>query len=301
VTDAAGAAASGESHRPWGTSLRDWLEIAKPRLSALVVLTCATGLKIAPATIAPSRAAAAIFFAALLIASANAVNSTLERDLDRCMQRTHDRPLAAGRVRATEALVFAVLCTVIATAGLFLFGNWLTALLGALAWVSYVWVYTPLKRRTALALLVGAVPGAVPALMGWTAVTGQVGLSALALPVLVYLWQIPHFLAISIVLGSDYERVGIITAITVYGPETTRKILAGSSGLLLLATPVVTTWLFDGWLATAAASALSLILFGLSLSGQTSRAPADWARRFFFATLAYLPAVLFLCIVAART
>src|SRR5439155_3385439 len=141
---------------------------------------------------------------ALVVGAANALNCYLERESDALMRRTRDRPLPAGRVEPWVALALGV---GVASTSIPLLGwatNALTALLALVALVTYVGVYTPMKQRSGLALFVGAVPGAIPPLMGWTAVTGRLETGGLALFAILFCWQLPHFLAISIYLADDY-------------------------------------------------------------------------------------------------
>jgi protoheme IX farnesyltransferase len=165
----------------------------------------------------------------------------------------------------------------------------LTAFLALVALVSYVAVYTPLKRRSSLALFVGAVPGAIPPLMGWTAVTGRADLGGIAIFLLLLTWQLPHFIAISLYLKEDYARGGMRVFALVHGDRMARSWIAGTSLLLLPASllPValgLASWVYGG-LATAASLAFTgYALTGLRLTGESSR----WARRIFLATLAYL-------------
>ena len=159
---------------------RDLVLLSKPRLSGLVVLTCAGGLALAPGEIALPRAILAVLGTAAVVGAANALNSWVERDSDGLMRRTRDRPLPAGRVEPMVALALGVAVPVFAIPILALVANPLTALLAFVALVTYVLVYTPMKKRSTLALFVGTIPGAIPPLMGWTAVTGRLDAGGLA-------------------------------------------------------------------------------------------------------------------------
>src|SRR5688572_25744505 len=191
--------------RAFGT-VRDLVSLTKPRITLLVVITTAGGLWLAPGALSPWTVAVTLLATAIVVASANALNCWMERDSDRLMARTRNRPLPAGRLDARVALVFGVALGV-ASVPLFTFlVNPLTGLLAAIALVSYVWVYTPLKQKSWTALLVGAVPGALPPLMGWTAATGKLELPGLVLFAVLFVWQIPHFIAIALFRQDDYER-----------------------------------------------------------------------------------------------
>src|SRR5512138_3497431 len=205
---------------------RDLVLLSKPRLSGLVVLTCAGGLALAPGQIGVARAIVAVLGTAAVVGAANALNSWVERESDALMRRTRDRPLPAGRVEPMVALALGVAVPVFAIPVLALVANPLTALLAFVALFTYVLVYTPMKKRSTLALFVGAVPGAIPPLLGWTAVTGRLDPGGVALFLLLFAWQLPHFLAISIYLAEDYARGGLKVFALVHGERMTRRWIA---------------------------------------------------------------------------
>jgi protoheme IX farnesyltransferase len=277
---------------------RDLVLLAKPRLSGLVVLTCAGGLALAPGEIGVARAILAVLGTAAVVGAANALNCYAERDVDARMRRTRDRPLPAGRVEPVVALALGVAVPVFALPILALVANPLTALLAFVALVTYVLVYTPMNRRSTLALFVGAVPGAIPPLMGWTAVTGRLDPGGLALFALLFSWQLPHFLAISLYLAEDYARGGLVVFSLVHGERATRAWIALTSASLvpaalgLLALGVATP------AAAGVAGALGAGLTAYALSG-VGRTGGRWARSFFLATLAYLP-LAFAALLALR-
>jgi protoheme IX farnesyltransferase len=277
---------------------RDLVLLSKPRLSGLVVLTCAGGLALAPGEIGLARAILAVLGTAAVVGAANALNSYVERDSDGLMRRTRDRPLPAGRVEPTVALALGVLVPLFAIPVLALVANPLTALLAFVALVTYVLVYTPMKKRSTLALFVGAVPGAIPPLMGWTAVTGRLDAGGLALFALLFAWQLPHFLAISIYLAEDYARGGLVVFSLVHGERTTRAWIAATSAALA---PVPIALAALGVATPAAAgvaAALGAGLAAFALAG-VGKVGGRWARSFFLATLAYLP-LAFAALLALR-
>ncbi|HET9551995.1 MAG TPA: heme o synthase [Anaeromyxobacteraceae bacterium] len=268
---------------------RDLVLLAKPRLSGLVLLTTAGGMWLAPGRIHPARAALAVLATAAVVGAANALNCYAERDSDALMKRTRDRPLPAGRLDPLLALGLGLMVPVFALPLLALAASRLTALLALVALVTYVGVYTPMKRRSTLALFVGAVPGAIPPLMGWTAVTGRADLGGLAVFALLFAWQLPHFLAISIYLKEDYARGGMKVFALVHGEPATRRWIAGTSLLLLPASLGPVLLGLAGWgygaVAVAASLAFAALAFtGLGPRGETGR----WARTLFLATLLYL-------------
>jgi protoheme IX farnesyltransferase len=266
---------------------KDLLLLAKPRLSGLVVLTTAGGVVLAPERIGVARAIVTIAGTAAVVGAANALNCYLERDVDARMRRTRDRPLPAGRVEPFVALALGILIPVFALPILAMAASPLTALLAFVALAVYVGVYTPMKRRSTLALFVGAVPGAIPPLMGWTAVTGRLDAGGVALFALLFAWQLPHFLAISIYLAEDYARGGLRVFALVHGERATRGWIAASSVLLLAASlalvPLGLAGLAYGVVAAAAGAALVAgAVAGLGRSG------GRWARNLFLGTLAHL-------------
>jgi protoheme IX farnesyltransferase len=224
-----------------------------------------------------------------VVAAANALNNFLERDVDALMRRTRDRPLPAGRLDPSVALAVGLLLPSIALPALALFTNGLTASLAAVALFTYVVLYTPLKQRSSLALLVGAVPGAIPPLMGWTAVTGRLDAGGLALFALLFCWQLPHFLAISMYLKEDYARGGLRVFALVHGDRAAR---AWAAAATLVLVPVSLTLLplgLAGPVYGVAAVLLGGALAAYGLSGLRQQgAGRRWARHFFLLTLVYL-------------
>ena len=278
---------------------KDLLLLAKPRLSGLVVLTTAGGVALAPGRIGVGRAVVSIVGTAAVVGAANALNCWLERDVDARMRRTRDRPLPAGRVEPFVAFALGIAIPIFALPVLALVASPLTALLAFLALVVYVAVYTPMKRRSTLALFVGAVPGAIPPLMGWTAVTGRLDAGGLALFALLFTWQLPHFLAISIYLAEDYARGGLQVFALVHGERATRGWIAASSVVLLAASlvlvPLGVAGLAYGLVAALAGSALvAAAVSGLGRSG------GRWARNLFLGTLLHLTALFAALLVLPR-
>jgi protoheme IX farnesyltransferase len=287
--------------RPALTVLRDVAELAKPRLAALVLCTTAGGLWLAPGRRDGLPAAALLLGTALVVGAANALNNFLERDVDALMRRTRDRPLPAGRLEPWVAVAVGLGLPSVALPALALFTNGLTATLAALALFTYVVVYTPMKRKSSLALFVGAVPGAIPPLMGWTAATGRLDAGGLALFALLYCWQLPHFLAISMYLRDDYARGGLKVFALVHGDRATRTWSAVTSLLLIPVSLLLLPLGLGGPLYTAAAALLGAGLAGYGLRGLWQRGAAQrWARNFFLLTLAYLTLLFAALLVSGR-
>ncbi len=278
--------------------VRDLLLLSKPRLSGLVMLTSAGGLWLAPGRIGPARALLTVLSTAVVVGAANALNCYLERDVDALMRRTRDRPLPSGRLDPFVALALGLVAPAFALPVLALTANGLTAFLALVALATYVLVYTPMKQRSTAALFVGAVPGAIPPLMGWTAVTGQVDAGGLALFGLLFAWQLPHFLAISLYLREDYARGGLKVFAVVHGERVTRRWIAASSALLLPASLVLVPLGVAGAAYGVAAALLGAGLTGYAVAG-LGREGGGWARSYFLGTLVYLTAI-FLALFLSR-
>lgn len=211
-----------------GGTLNAYLELAKVRLSSLAIFAVVAGLFLGAQQAAPLapgveppplRLLVAAVIGTLLVAvGGNALNMFLERDSDQRMPRTRSRPLPTGRLQPRQVLLFGLACAVVGLVVLSLETNWLATALSAVIFVTYVLVYTPLKRVTALNTLVGAVPGALPPLVGYAATRGALDLPALVLFLILFFWQIPHFLAIAWRYREDY-RLGGMKMLPVADPE----------------------------------------------------------------------------------
>ena len=271
---------------------RDLLALTKPTITLTALVTCAGGYVLASVPVEATVMVAALVGTALAVASANAFNMLLERDSDGRMARTRHRPLPAGRLTAASAAVEAVVLGVAGVAVLAAVVNGLTAALAMASIVVYAFVYTPLKRRTPWALLVGALPGAAPPLLGWTAATGRLEAPGLALFGVLFLWQIPHFLAIALRRREEYAGAGIMAMTVVYGPELARRYAAATSGLLIPASLTLPLLGAAGWLYAGVALALGTWMLALSGVAVRARQPAPWDRRLFVASLAYLPLLM---------
>ncbi len=269
--------------------LRDIVLLSKPRLSTLVMITCAGGMWLAPGAITPARALLAVLSTAMVVGAANALNCYLERDLDARMRRTRDRPLPAGRLDPLVALGLGLAMPAFAIPVLALAAGPLVAFLALVAIASYVLVYTPLKRRTPLALYAGAVPGAIPPAMGWATVTGRLDAGALALFALLFAWQIPHFLAVSLYLQDDYARAGLPVFSRVHGEATSRRTVLATTVILAAVAFVPVAAGVAGGAYALCAVLLSAALIGYAALGLRGR--PSWARGYFLATLAYLTAL----------
>lgn len=276
--------------------VKDILSLGKPRLSSLVLATTGVGVWIAPGSMGLTRALLTLIGTSLIVASANAFNCYWEKKTDQLMVRTRNRPLPAGRLEPRAAIYFGSFLLLIALPTLVVAANALTALLGALGFLLYVFAYTPLKFKSTLALQVGAIPGAIPPLMGWTAVTGSIELGGLMLFAILFCWQFTHFLAISLYLKEDYARAGIRAYSVVHGENRTKIMIAMSMVLLIPTTLTLIPLGIANLHYGIAASFLGFLLLGFSLMGFMIPKTGRWARSMFLATVAYLP-LLFMALI----
>jgi protoheme IX farnesyltransferase len=271
--------------------LRDLLSLTKPRVTALVVLTTASGLLLAGGA-RPAAALATLALTALAVGAANALNCWLERDSDRRMARTARRALPSGRLDPDLALGFGVVLGVVAVAGLTLAVNATAALLAALALVAYVAVYTPMKRTSPDALLVGAVPGALPPIIGWSAATGGLAAGGVLLGAVLFLWQLPHFIAIALLRQEEYAAAGLRTLPVVLGERPTRRRAVLYTAGLVPASLLLGLVAGAGTMYLATAAVLGALLLALAVAGLGGDPGRRWARWLFLASLAYLPLLL---------
>jgi protoheme IX farnesyltransferase len=275
--------------------IADLVSLTKPRITALVLLTGAAGTYLAPGRVSARTWLLSLVGTALIVGSANALNMWWERDVDARMARTRWRPLPSGRLAPEIALVFGLGLGIVAAPMLFLV-NTTTGLLGLVALVSYVALYTPLKQSTPLALLVGAVPGAMPPLMGWSTATGTVQLGGLLLFILLFLWQIPHFAAIAIFRADDYARAGLPVVSVRYAERGARRWIGISSALLALSSLLFVPLGLAAWPYTLLAALSSVGFVALAARGLIARSPRfaahRWARQVFAASIVYLTVLL---------
>ncbi len=271
--------------------LKDLLALTKPRLSSLVLVTAGGGVWLADRDVSATVVLGAMVGTTMVVGGANALNCYLERDVDLQMTRTQSRPLPSGRMRPNTALAFGAALSLVAVPLLTLTTTPLAGLLAAIALLLYVLVYTPMKRTSSLSTLVGAIPGALPPLIGWTAATGRLDMGGLLLFLLLFLWQIPHSLAIGIYRASDYQNAGLVVFPNEFGLAATRR------QALLYTIPLVATPLFlvhigvAGIVTLTVGGALGMWFLWLAFDGFRRDLGARWARRFFLASLVYLTAL----------
>lgn len=274
-------------------------ELTKPSVTALVMVTMVSGALATSQPIHAVKLGLAMFATACVVGAANAFNMWMERDSDALMSRTRKRPLPTGRLSPEIVVGFGTLLAVVGLTLLATSVGSLPALLGWLALSSYVLAYTPLKRVTTWSLHVGAVPGAIPPLMGWASVTGQLSSEAFALFAILFVWQLPHFLAIATFRAPEYGRAGLKVLPNVAGSAATERAIIVYS--VLLGAVAVAPWLLGmaGVAYGVTALLCSLAFLGFALQGRGKLEPNRWARRLFLASLPYL-VVVFAAFVASR-
>ena len=267
----------------------EFVSLTKPRLSTLVLFVVFLGAWLAGGGPATWHA---VFATALVAGGANALNMYIERDRDKLMRRTRGRPLSTGRLQPVEVLVFGMLLGIIGVAWLALATTPLAALLAAGTFVSYVAIYTPLKTRTTLNTHIGAIPGALPGLIGYAAVAGHLAPLPWALFWIVYLWQIPHFLSIAWIYRDDYERGGykMLPSVDPDGSLTGRQAVVGAIAII-----PVSLLPFFGGSAGALYLAAAVLVGGLYLARAIAfmHTRSDrTARGLMRASLVYLPVLI---------
>lgn len=279
---------------------RAFYELGKPNLTGLVIITGVLGFYLATGTVTEVSwlsLVALVAGTALTSIGACSLNMYIERDIDRLMDRTQVRPIPSGRVSAEEALAFSLLTFVWGVAILAVGCNLLVAALSFATGLLYAFVYTPSKRWGPISTWLGAVPGAVPPVMGWAAVTGEIGWGGAALFTILFAWQFPHFLALAFMLKDDYDKAGFrfLPKQDSSGARAGRQMFIGT--LVLIAASVTPTLLG----LTAQLYAVGAVIIGLAFSWVALKAcfgcDRPRALRVFLASISYLPALLVLIIV----
>ncbi len=282
----------------WGINahqVADYWELIKPRLSGLVLLTTAAGFWLGMREGAElPRLVCTIFGTGLVVGGANALNQWYERIPDGLMHRTRHRPLPSGRLHPDAARRFGSLLMAVGLLTLTLAVNTLTAVLALISMVTYLTLYTPMKSRSALCTLIGAIPGALPPMIGWVGARGTLGPEAWALVAILFVWQLPHFLGIALLYQEDYARAGfrMLPLTEPRGLVTARQIVL--YGLVLLPASVFPAFLgmAGAWYGFGAL-ALSLVFLAIAVRAALIRS-LPCARHLFLASVVYLPLLLVL-------
>jgi protoheme IX farnesyltransferase len=268
-------------------------DLIKARLTFLVLLTTLVGFYVGyPGALDLMRLFHTMLGTALLAGGAAALNQWLERDYDAMMRRTEDRPLPSGRMQPGTVLILGGAMGGIGLIYLALAVNLLTSLLGAITLGSYLFIYTPLKRVTTLNTIVGAIPGALPPLMGWTAARGTINGGGWALFAILFFWQLPHFLAIAWIYREQYERAGFVMLPVVdpAGERTGRQAVSHTLGLLPVSLcPFIFQLAGPVYLIGALLLGIAYLWFAIQFSRHLN---IPQARQLFFASILYLPLLL---------
>ncbi|MEX1138823.1 MAG: heme o synthase [Bacteroidota bacterium] len=281
----------------------DFIELMKPELTGLSVLTALCGFYLGSVTVNAIDFFLTGLGTLLLGGGAGALNQHAERSFDQLMKRTERRPLPAGRLKPNQVLSFGILTSMAGLMVLFFGLNILTGVLGTATFLLYVVVYTPLKRKTWTATLVGAVPGALPPVMGWTAAGGTLDLPVAVLFVILFLWQIPHFFSLAWMYRKDYARAGykMLTVIDASGRRAAMQSLLYCAALIPAALAMslagTTGTMYGVGSVLLGGAFLTFAILFRKYAGHSDREQAlvnQYARLLFFASLMYLPALFFL-------
>ena len=280
--------------------VKDYLELSKSRIVLMVVMTTAAGYVIGARDFSILALLHVLVGTALVAAGTNALNQYVERDLDARMIRTSRRPLPAGRITSRAALIFSAGIAVIGTGYLAIAVNWLTAVLGVLTLTSYIFVYTPMKRISSASTVIGAIPGAIPPLMGWTAATNSLGTLGWIVFGILFFWQLPHFMAISWTHREDYGRAGfaMLSVRDNDGRAVGRQAVFYS--VLLFIVSVLPSFLGmagAAYLVTAAGAGAAILITSIQFFKQRS---AVRARSLFMTSNIYLLVMMTLLVTLVR-
>jgi len=280
-----------------GSRAAAYLELGKPRIGAMVLVAACVGFYVSSSVTDASIAWAVrllwtLVGTGLVAVGANALNQVLEVEYDAQMVRTADRPLPSGRLTMREALLFGIAAGLVGTCLLGFLVNWLCATTAAITFLTYVLIYTPLKRVTPLCVFVGAVPGALPPVIGWTAGAGSLGKGAVLLFAILFFWQLPHFAAIAWQYRDDYARGGypMLPVIDPQGRRTQLHLITHTVGLIVVSLFPAMSGMAGAVYAIAAVSlGLAFLLSGIVFLTRMTR---EAARLHVLASIAYLPLLL---------
>lgn len=279
------------------TRVRDYIELTKPRIALLVLITVAVAAFVGSwGQPDPIQLLHALIGTTFVAASASALNHWLEVERDALMKRTADRPLPSGRLSATEVLVFAYATIAVGVAYLSYLVNWQAAGWGLLTWVTYVWIYTPMKVISPMNTFVGAIAGALPMLIGWSAMGAPLDLRAGAMFLIVFLWQFPHFMAIAWIYRQQYQRAGMLM-LPVVDPSGRRAgfqaVLTATVLLPISVLPAMQTPDALWYVVLALILGLAQLGCAVVFCVQRNDTSARWLLR---ASLVYLPALMILLV-----
>lgn len=280
------------------SALAIFSDLVKARLTTLVLVTTLVGFYAGSGSpVDYWLMLHALLGTALVACGAAALNQLLERELDAKMRRTEDRPLPSGRLSPDAVLIIGAVLSVAGLLDLLLMVNPLTALLGALTLASYLFIYTPLKRITTLNTLIGAIPGAIPPLMGWTAARGEISAAGWSLFAILFLWQLPHFMAIAWLYREDYARAGfkMLPIVDPDGRKTAAQAVCHAFGLIPVSLfPALLGVAGVVYFVGAIVMGIAFLIFAIQFSRSLT---AERARGLFIASIVYLPLLLGLLVI----
>src|SRR5882757_8492450 len=286
------ASSTSQRGRFAGNTLSDYWALTKPEVNFLILITTGVGFYLGCGNEARPLSVISLFnnlFGTLLVASGTGtLNQYIEREFDAQMRRTTRRPAAAGRLKPAGVLTFGIVLAVTGSIYLAITANLLASLLAILTLLTYLFVYTPLKRKTPLCVLVGAFPGAMPPLIGWAAASGRLNSEAWTLYAIVFLWQFPHFMAIAWMYREDYDRAGylVLPKDKARVPFVTLETLLPLLAVVAISMVQFPTRHAATFYCVSALLGLGFLYFGLEFVLQRSRAAA---RRLLAASIVYLP------------
>ena len=295
----AGAIRTASESKSVTRTLRALIVLAKPEITLMVMISAGVASLMASDSLRIIVLVHSVVGIGLLSAGASVLNQFLEREPDGRMRRTARRPLPAGDLAAHQAFVFGVALSFAGMLYVLLLLNVLTALLGLLTLISYLFIYTPLKTRTSLCTFVGAFPGAAPVLMGWSATTNSLSLEAAALYAILFLWQFPHFYAIGLLYREDYARAGMLMLPSLEANDkTTSTLILISTHLLIIASVLLTVIAHTGTLYLVSAIILGICFYYFAYQVLLSQSKLV-AKRLLHASVIYLP-LLYLFMILDR-
>lgn len=287
-------------------SFLDYLELTKPRITSLVLITTFVGYVLAAHGVWNILHLVHTLLGTFLVAGGScALNQFLERVADGKMKRTENRPLPSHRMKENHALGFGVLLCVAGLLHIAIFVNLLTSLLAAVTLITYLFVYTPLKPKTPLCTLIGAIPGALPPMMGWTAARNEIQMGAWLLFFILFLWQLPHFLSLAVIYREDYSRGGfpMLSVLDGDGTMTSRQIFLYTTALLMVSL-IPSLKGLAGPVYFLGALVMGLIFLSFAtrclLSLARKKDSLFYYRTVFHASIIYLPILLFLLVIDKR-
>lgn len=266
----------------------DLVTLTKPRLTMTVVTTAMGGWFAAASRPSGSSTLAVLLGTLMVVGGANTLNMYLERDSDRFMVRTSNRPLPSGRMAPWVALSYGAFLSLASLPILYFFATPMAALLAAIANVLYVFVYTPMKPRSWLSVWAGAVPGAIPPLLGWAASTGQIDWAGASLFGILFFWQVPHFHAIALFRTEDYTRAGLVVLPAIAGARTTQIHIAVGTLALVASTFVPYLLGMTSRTYLVAVTVMGVAFTWLAMQGLRANVERGWASRYFRMSIPFL-------------